>query len=144
MEKNLENLSAKYHQSLDLANQAHTLLVEFLNESITALDGAVEMTGFCKSYEEAEKEGVDFDSQFPSEICITDKHGFNHNIYMTRLFKIYETFYIDGYDYTNGEWIMGWVVPDTDSHYSDLASFVESVINPSESEEETAAYFSKL
>lgn len=134
MEKKLKELNEKYRQSINLAEQAHNLMVEFLNESVAACGGTVELTGYCKTYEEADEAGIEFDSQFPAEICITDKHGFNHSIYITRLFIINDIFYIDGYDYTDGEWIKGWYVTHTESNYSDLAYFVKSVIAPEEPE----------
>lgn len=132
MKETFQNLSAKYQQSVELAEQAHKLLVDFLDEALAVCGGVVELTGFHKSYEEADDAGVDFDDQFPVEICITDKHGWNHNIYITRLYKKNSTFYIDGYDYTDGEWIAGWYVTHTDSMYSDLSAFVQAVINPQE------------
>ena len=143
MEKDkLEKLNAKYRKYIELTNDARNVLVEYLNEAINACGGSVEMTGFCKSNKEANAAGVDFDSQFPVEICLTDKHDFNHSIYITRLYKKSTTFYIDGYDRSDDEWITGWYVANLDSMYSDLAYFVESVINPEtkdEKENTTAA-----
>ena len=133
--KNFENLNAKYRKSCELANQSKNLLVEYLNESVSALGGEVKLTGFCKTYEEAEEAGIEFENQFPSEIGLADKHGCNHNIYITRLYKSGETFYIDGYDYTDGEWVKGWFVTELSSNYRDLACFIDAVINPSEPEE---------
>jgi len=121
MKKNLENLGTKYRQGIELANQAHALLAQYLDGAVAALGGAVEMTGFHQSYEEADEAGVDFDSQFKSVICVADKHGFNHNIYITRLYKNDGAFYINGYDSTDGEWVKGWLVPSTAANYGDLA-----------------------
>lgn len=133
--KTLKKLNAKYRKYIELSNDARNALIEYLNEAINACGGSVELTGFYTSYKEANAAGMVFAEQFPAAICLTDKHGFTHNIYITRLYKKSTTFYIDGYDCSDDEWITGWYVASLDSMYSDLAYFVECVINQ-ESEEE--------
>lgn len=127
----LENLNQSYRRLVDLQDQYRNSLIEYLNGSLAfCKDGVAELSFKYKSWKEAEKDGEDFDDQFPVAITIEDKHSFNHEIYVTCCYKKNDLFYIDGYDRTDGEWIEGWYTDSLDSTYESLACFVNHVLNP--------------
>lgn len=134
----LENLNQSYRRLVDLQDQYRKSLIEYLNSSLAfCKDGVAVLSFKYKHWQDAETEGDEFADQFPISIAIEDRHGFQHSIYVTKVYKKNDLFYVDGYDNYDEQWIEGWYTDDFNSTYESLAYFIDFVLNPEVDSEET-------
>ena len=133
----LESLNRNYERITNWQDQYRQSLMEFLSQSLAFCEnGEAELSVKYKNWSDAEEEGVEFADQFPISITIEDRHGFQHSIYVTKVYKRNDLFYVDGYDNYDNKWIEGWYTDDSNSTYEDLAYFINQVLN-SETDTET-------
>ena len=99
----LESLNGMFKRTQELYVEHRNLLTEYLDKALQHAGGSIEMTGFYKDYDEATENDVEFEEQFPASIIAVDKHTNYHEILVTKLYKIGELFYVDGYDRIDGE-----------------------------------------
>lgn len=119
----LSNWKCEYRQSV----------IKFLNDALSFFDGgAAELDVPYRSYDEADAADEDFDEQFPASVYIEDRHGFQHEVYVTRLYKRNDLYYVDGFDNTDGVWITGWYTSSDTATYDTLAYFIDAVLNPAD------------
>ena len=127
--KTIENLKDDYLRIANWHSQFRKMLTDFLNNALAACKDGVEVLDFkYKTYEEADASGEEFYDQFPICITIVDKHGFNHDIYVTKLYKKNDLFFVDGYDSSDGEWIEGWYTDNSNDTYDSLCYFLGDVL----------------
>ena len=133
--KTLESLNGMFKRTQELYVEQRNLLTEYLDKALQHAGGSIEMTGFYKDYDEATENDVEFEEQFPASIIAVDKHTNYHEILVTKLYKIGDLFYVDGYDRIDGEWTEQWFTDGSNETMDSLACFINHVLNPKEEEE---------
>lgn len=119
----LSNWKCEYRQSV----------IKFLDDALSFFDGgAAELDVPYRSHDEADAADEDFDEQFPASVYIEDRHGFQHEVYVTRLYKRNDLYYVDGFDNTDDVWITGWYTSSDTATYDTLAYFIDAVLNPAD------------
>lgn len=133
--KTIENLKDEYLRIANWEQQFRKMLTAFLDKALAACKDGVAVLDFkYKSFQDAEKDGEEFYDQFPVCITILDKHGFNHDIYVTKLYKKNDLYFVDGYDSSDGEWVEGWYTDNGNDTYDSLASFLDVVLGLTDEE----------
>lgn len=128
----LESLNRDYKRISNWQEQYRQSLLDYLKKGLDFCGGNATIEVEHRNYQDAEEAGVDFDDQFPIAVTIEDRHGFRHEIYVTRFYFHNNLFYVDGYDRTDGEWIEGWYTDDCNDTYESLAYLLDTTLNPEE------------
>ena len=137
--KTKESLSGSYSLISVLQRKYIRALTQYVNDSLEYCGGTAVLPIEFKTIAEAEDAEKDFYDQFPVSLTIEDKHGWNHCIYITKLYKENEIFYVDGYDGTDGEWIEGWFVDSSNDTLDSISCFLNEIISSSEEVEDKVA-----
>ena len=135
----LESLNRDYQRIVNWQDLYRKSLMDYLKQGLQFCGGKATLEVKCRSFQEAEDAGIDFDDQFPVAISIEDRHSFHHEIYVTSFYFSNNLFYVCGYDRTDGKWIEDWYTDDSDSTYASLAYLLDAVLNKEEADEVVVA-----
>lgn len=127
------SLTRRYAHLSNWKYEYRKSVIKFIDDVLSFFDGGVaELAVSYRSHSEAEAAGADFDEQFPASVYIEDRHSFQHEVYVTRLYKHNDLYYVDGYDNTDGVWVTGWYTSSDTATYDTLAYFIDAVLNPAD------------
>lgn len=135
----LESLNRDYQRIANWQDLYRQSLLDYLKQGLQFCGGKATLEVECRSYQQAEDAGVDFDDQFPIAVSIEDRHSFHHEIYVTSFYWSNNLFYVSGFDRTDGKWIEDWYTDDSETTYASLAYLLDAVLNQEENDEETTA-----
>lgn len=129
--KNKE-LNEKYQRILNWDEEFRKELVSYINEAFATHgnDFALEPEGFGSWTDAVKSEDFDAMEDLPTYVMIWDRHKFSHEIYPTRVYRESDggQIYVDGYDYTDGDFVEGWFVNDNNDDLLSIATFINAVL----------------
>ena len=131
----VKELNEKYSRLQNWEEEYRKELISYINEAF-AMHGnefVLKPEGH-ESWKEADEadEFVAIDD-LPTYVMIGDRHGDSHEIYPTRIYREVDkggSFmdYVDGYDWTDGEFVEGWYPNSYNDDLASIATFIDAVL----------------
>ena len=125
-----ESLNREYERVCNWQSEFSSALTDYIEKSLEFLGGVAELKDYYKTIEEAEEHDMDFIDQFPISFGLFDKHNFMHDIFIVKVYRKYDVYYVDGFDNTDGKWVEGWFTDGSVDTKESLAYFIDFVLNP--------------
>ena len=133
----VKELNEKYKRLQNWEEEYRKELISYINEAF-AMHGN-EFVYKCDTHdtwkEKSEDEEDDFDAMndLPTYVMIEDRRGDSHEIYPTRIYReVHEggSFMdcVDGYDWTDGEFVEGWYPNSHNDDLASIATFINAVL----------------
>lgn len=129
---NVKELNEKYQRIVNWNDEYRKELVSYINEAF-AIHGnefKLKPEGFDTWEEARMSEEFNAVDDMPTYVMIWDRHEFSHEIYPTRAYREKEggIVYIDGYDYTYGEFVEDWYTNEHNDDLASIACFINAVL----------------
>lgn len=127
----VKELNEKYQRIWHWYKEYSKEVISYINEAfaMNGNDFALKPARFETWQEAEDSEEFDAMEDLPTYVNIWDRHGFSHEIYITRAYRDSDggTIYVDGYDFTDGAFVEGWHINDNTSDLVSIAEFINAV-----------------